>query len=129
MRYDQFLAKVRERGEYADTDQAEQVTRAVLGVLARRLQPGEVADLAAQLPRQLIPALPTDHDQVETFGVTEFLRRIAPATGATERTAQWDASAVLCTLAEAVSGGEINDVLSQLPSGFATLFGKASLSG
>jgi uncharacterized protein (DUF2267 family) len=129
MRYDEFLAKVRERGEYADAQEAEQVTRAVLATLARRLDPGEAADLAAQLPRQLAGAVPTDHDRPETFGVQEFLRRVAAATGATERTAEWDAGAVLCTVAEAVSGGELNDVLTQLPSGFAVLFGKPSLSG
>ncbi|GAA2355333.1 DUF2267 domain-containing protein [Nonomuraea africana] len=129
MHYEEFLAKVRERGEYADTQEAEQVTRVVLGALARRLNPGEVDDLAAQLPHQLATALPTDHDRAESFRVQEFLRRVAAATGATERTAEWDASAVLCTVAEAVSGGELNDVLTQLPSGFAVLFGKPSLSG
>jgi uncharacterized protein (DUF2267 family) len=58
MRYDEFLAKVRERGEYADAHEAERVTRAVLGTLARRLSPGEVRDRAAQLPRQLTPRCP-----------------------------------------------------------------------
>jgi uncharacterized protein (DUF2267 family) len=50
-------------------------------------------------------------------------------TGATESTARWDASAVLSTVADAVSGGELNDVLTQLPSGYAVLFGKSALSG
>jgi uncharacterized protein (DUF2267 family) len=61
--------------------------------------------------------------------VTEFLRRVAAATGAPERAAEWDTSAVPCTLAEAISGGELNHVLTRPPSGFATLFGKPSLSG
>jgi uncharacterized protein (DUF2267 family) len=34
MRYDEFLARVRERGKYADQDEAAQVTTAVLRVLA-----------------------------------------------------------------------------------------------
>ncbi|GGT24312.1 hypothetical protein GCM10010271_29630 [Streptomyces kurssanovii] len=49
-------------------------------------------------------------------------------TGARPQTAQWDASAVLSTLADAVSPGELNQVISQLPSGYAVLFGKPDLS-
>jgi hypothetical protein len=35
---------------------------------------------------------------------------------------------VLSTLADAISGGELNQLLSQLPSGYATLFGRPGLS-
>lgn len=64
----------------------------------------------------------------EAFGVEEFLRRLARQLSATEQTAQWDASAVLTTLAEAVSGGELNQIVTQLPAGYAPLFGKADLA-
>jgi uncharacterized protein (DUF2267 family) len=128
MRYDEFLARVRERGEYADQQEAERVVRAVLGVLAGRLNRGEVKDLAAQLPRQAAVALVTDGPP-DAFGVQEFLRRVAVATGASEQTAEWDASAVLSAVADAISGGELNDVLTQLPSGYAMPFGRPTLSG
>jgi uncharacterized protein (DUF2267 family) len=129
VRYDEFVAKVRERGEYPDRHEAERVTRLVLGVLAQRIDRNEAEDLAAQLPLPAGAWL-TEHPGPATpFGVQEFLGRVAAGSGATVRTAQWDASAVLCTVAEAVSGGELNDVLTQLPSGYAVLFGRASLSG
>ncbi|MDN3296405.1 DUF2267 domain-containing protein [Streptomyces ficellus] len=129
MRYDEFLAQVRERGEYADQAEAEQVTQAVLAILAQRITPGEAKDLAAQLPGDLGQALAVgDERQVESYGVEEFLSRVAERTGARPRTAEWDASAVLSTLAETVSGGELNQLLTQLPSGFAALFGKPELS-
>ena len=64
----------------------------------------------------------------ETYGEREFLRRVAIRLGATEETAIWDASAVLTTLAEAVTGGQLNQLLTQLPSGYAVLFGKPDLS-
>lgn len=35
---------------------------------------------------------------------------------------------MLSTVAEAVSGGELNQVLGQLPSGYAVFFGKPGLS-
>lgn len=130
MQHHEFLARVRELGEYGDQDEAANVTAAVLSVLAQRISPGEVDDLASQLPGPLGPMLSEAKlEQAESFGIEEFYRRVAKRTGARPRTAQWDASAVLSTLAGAVSGGELNQVLSQLPSGYAVLFGKADLSG
>jgi uncharacterized protein (DUF2267 family) len=64
----------------------------------------------------------------ETFGVEEFVRRVAERIGARPGTAEWDASAVLSTIADAVSGGQLNQLLSQLPSGYAPLFGKPELA-
>lgn len=126
MRYDEFLAKVREHGEYADQSEAQRTTRIVLGLLAQRLIDGERKDLAAQLPGELQDVVLTAGPQ-EVFGVEEFLRRLARDLSATEETARWDASAVLTTLAEAISGGELNQILTQLPAGYAPLFGKPDL--
>jgi uncharacterized protein (DUF2267 family) len=129
MRHDEFVAQVRERGEYNDRKEAEEITTSVLAVLSQRITPGEAADLAAQLPEPLRAPLAGDGErQAESFGVEEFLRRVAERVGARPRTAEWDAGAVLCTLADAVSGGELNQILSRLPSGYAALFGRADLS-
>ncbi|URM89149.1 DUF2267 domain-containing protein [Streptomyces sp. MRC013] len=131
MRHDEFLARVRERGEYRDQEEAAQITRAVLEVLGHRITPGEASDLAAQLPGDLGDVLTADAGEgrpTDRFGIEEFYRRVGERTGARPRTAQWDASAVLSTLADAVSGGELNQVISQLPSSYAVLFGKADLS-
>ena len=130
MQHHEFLAHVRELGEYTSQDEAAKVTDAVLSVLAQRISPGEVDDLASQLPAPLGQALAqAKQAQAESFGIEEFYRRVAERTGARPRTAQWDASAVLTTLAGAVSGGELNQIISQLPSGYALLFGKADLAG
>ncbi|MFF4213167.1 DUF2267 domain-containing protein [Streptomyces sp. NPDC001796] len=129
MQHHEFLARVRELGEYESQDEAAKVTDAVLSVLAQRISPGEVDDLASQLPGPLGQALvEAKQAQAESFGIEEFYRRVAERTGARPRTAQWDASAVLTTLAGAVSGGELNQIISQLPSGYAVLFGKADLA-
>ncbi|GAB2990469.1 DUF2267 domain-containing protein [Streptomyces pseudoechinosporeus] len=130
MRYDEFLGRVRERGEYHSQDEAVEITMAVLQVLAQRITLGESKDLAAQLPGPLGEVVAAAGARVtESFGIEEFYRRVAERIGARPRTALWDASAVLTTVADAVSPGELNDVISQLPSGYAVLFGKADLSG
>lgn len=129
MRYDEFVTKVLDRGEYADREETERVVLAVLSVLARRLDSGEVKNLASQLPGGAAGALISGQGRVEPFDVREFLGRVAAATGASGQTAEWDASAVLSTVAEAITGGELNNVLTQLPSGYAVLFGKPALGG
>ncbi|MCP8708022.1 DUF2267 domain-containing protein [Streptomyces thermocarboxydus] len=130
MKYDEFLARVRERGEYKDNDEAAHVTNAVLEVLAQRISPGEVRDLASQLPGPLGQVLEdAAPQQARSFGIEEFLRRVAERTDARPRTAEWDAGAVLSTLGDAVTGGELNQIISQLPSSYAALFGKADLAG
>lgn len=129
MQHHEFLARVRELGDYAGQDEAAEVTDAVLSVLAQRISPGEVDDLASQLPAPLGQTLAqAKQAQAESFGIEEFYRRVAERTGARPRTAQWDAGAVLTTLAGALSGGELNQIISQLPSAYAVLFGKADLA-
>jgi len=66
--------------------------------------------------------------QADAVGIHQFLRLLAVELTATEETARWDASAVLSTVAEAVSGGQLNQILSQLPSEYALLFGKPDLA-
>ncbi|MFB8246377.1 DUF2267 domain-containing protein [Streptomyces sp. NPDC055952] len=129
MQYDGFLARVRERGEYKDQGEAADITDAVLHVLAQRIGPGEVKDLVSQLPGPLGVALDqAAPQQAQSFGIEEFYRRVDERTPARPRTAQWDASAVLTTVADTVTGGELNQIISRLPSGYAVLFGKADLA-
>lgn len=99
-----------------------------LEVLAQRISPAEVKDLASQLPGPLGQVLDHATQQARSFGIEEFHRRVAERTHARPRTAQWDASAVLTTVADAVTGGELNQIISQLPSSYAVLFGKADLA-
>ncbi|MET9356965.1 DUF2267 domain-containing protein [Streptomyces sp. NPDC006617] len=123
MRLDDFLTRVRDRGEFHGDDEAEQVATAVLWVVASRIPPGEAADLAHDLPAPLDDALRLERGRPETFGREEFLRRVAQQTGARPRTAEWDAGAVLSTLAEAVPRERVDRLLALLPADCADLFG------
>ncbi|MER6322897.1 DUF2267 domain-containing protein [Streptomyces coelicoflavus] len=123
MRLDEFLTRVRDRGEFHSDDEAEQVTMAVLWVIASRVTPEEAAGLADGLPAPLDDALRPERGRPESFGRQEFLRRVAQQTGARPRTAEWDAGAVLATLAEAVPRERVDRLLSDLPADCADLFG------
>ncbi|MFC8066677.1 DUF2267 domain-containing protein [Streptomyces sp. NPDC057293] len=123
MRLDEFLTRVRDLGEYHSDDEAEQVSRAVLRVIASRVAPGEAAALAADLPAPLDDVLRPERGRPESFGRDEFLRRVAQLTGARPRTAEWDADAVLAALAEAVPRERVDRLLDQLPADCADLLG------
>ncbi|GGQ72325.1 DUF2267 domain-containing protein [Streptomyces flaveolus] len=128
MRLDEFLTLVRDRGEYHSAEEAEQVTTAVLWVIASRIAPEEAAALAAHLPAPLDDALRPERGRPESFGREEFLRRVAQQTGARPRTAEWDAGAVLSTLAEAVPGDRADGLREALPADCADLFGGPATS-
>lgn len=127
MKQEEFLARVRERGEYTSAEEAERVTAAVLGVLGSRIPPDESKDLAAQLPGELGGYLDVSGPVVEAYGVEEFCQRVGDRLGTDAPTGAWHASAVLGTVAAQVSGGELNQLISVLPSAYATLFGKSEL--
>ncbi|MDR7301433.1 DUF2267 domain-containing protein [Haloactinomyces albus] len=129
MKYPEFLAKVRERGEYGSQEETERVIRTVLAVLGTRLAGGESHDLAAQLPQQVADVLRVQSAEGSAMSLDQFLGKIATRLGsASIETARWDASAVLSTMAESIAGGELNQVLSQLPSSFSSLFGHPELA-
>ena len=125
MRSDEFLKNVTEVGGPSDAESAAVVTRTVLDNLGKQLKGGEAADLAAQLPAELQEPLQRHGSEAPlTDDVDDFLRRLAEqlGEGIDPDTARVYAGAVLSTVDAAVSEGEIGDLRSQLPAGFAPLF-------
>lgn len=129
MKQEEFIANVRRLGEYGSTRHAENATRCVLGVLGARITDEEAADLAAQLPGDLGAALRSEAEPMPTLSADRFTSEVAARLdGASDETARWDVSVVLTTVAESIDGGELNQVISQLPSGYATFFGHPELA-
>jgi uncharacterized protein (DUF2267 family) len=118
--YEAFIDAVAERADLP-WPAAEQLTHAALRVLAERISGGEAEDLAAQLPRDLKADLEPPQEDAQSFGASEFARRMAERTGLAETEAEAALIAVLTTLREAVTPGEFDDVLSQLGEEFAAL--------
>ncbi len=122
MNYGELVAAVRARGHYGSQREASNVTMAVLEILASRLPPRQAAGLAAQLPGPLAGKLRGWHPPA-SFGVEEFLLRVAEGASDGLRSAEWDARAVLSTLATALPQRQLGQLLSVLPAAYAPLFG------
>ncbi|MDQ0847339.1 uncharacterized protein (DUF2267 family) [Streptomyces sp. V1I6] len=86
--------------------------------------------MASALPARLAETLHAVRDQqAEPFGSEEFSRRIVQRTGRNPHTPQSHARAVLTTVAEAVSTGELQHIFNQIPHDFAALFSQTAAGG
>jgi uncharacterized protein (DUF2267 family) len=117
---DRFIDLVAERADVSRVS-AEKLSVATLRTLGERISGGEARDLAAQLPARLASPLMRAEEEAEGFDLDEFIRRVAERAGTDRATANIGMAAVMTTLREAVSSGEFNDVMSQLPLEFREL--------
>jgi uncharacterized protein (DUF2267 family) len=120
MKYEEIIALVSERtGLFGG--EATALTRATLATLAERITGGEARDLAAQLPGPLQDTLLPANEQAEAFSFDEFVHRVAERSRLDPAVAETGVVAVMATLRDAVTPGEFDDVLSQLPQDFQRL--------
>lgn len=120
MQYDELIARVAERTGLSEGE-AEELTYATLATLAERISGGEARDLAAQLPAPLKDALEPAQEEAEAFSFEEFVQRVAQRSELDLAMSETAVDAVMATLREAVTPGEFDDVLSQLPKDFHQL--------
>jgi uncharacterized protein (DUF2267 family) len=130
MNYDTFVDQVSQRTR-TSSEQAVELTRAVLATFAERLTGGEVLDLAAQLPQPLRLVLKPSPstEQADRFGAAEFVARVALRARVQEPAARDATRAVFTTLREAITGGEFDDVATQLPRDYRDLVEQAMAPG
>lgn len=125
LRHEAFLAHVREGGEYESLDEAERAARVVLALLGAHLVGDVRARLAARLPEEFALILLNPMQSAEPLSPERFVRAAAAwIEGATERTAAWDVSAVLSTVADTAGDDLMGQILLQLPTGYDLLFGR-----
>ncbi|MFR9721852.1 DUF2267 domain-containing protein [Streptomyces sp. MS19] len=130
MTYGDFLSSVRASGDYPDEEAATAVD-AVVRTLGERLPQPSSQHLADQLPQPvagLLEDAADASDEGRPWGVEEFIQQVALHTGEDRDTAETDTRNVFSAISERVSGGEMNKLLSQLPSGYAELFGYSELA-
>ncbi|MDT5201332.1 MAG: hypothetical protein QOH34_2854 [Mycobacterium sp.] len=120
MQYDELIALVAERAGLFKGD-AIDLTRATLATLADRIGGGAVRELAAHLPGPLQDALLPTTEEAEAFSFEEFINRVAERTRRKSIVSESAVAAVMTTLRDAVTPGEFDDILSQLPKDFQRL--------
>jgi len=120
MKYDDLLEKVEERAGLADRGDAERTVAVVLQELLDRLNAKEGHDVLAQLPYQLKTSVVATVAQVP-LSRDEFVARVAQELGVPEQEARKRIRAVFGTLRDAVSWGELEDVLLELDPDYADL--------
>jgi len=127
MKGDEFIAEVRNLAELASNEEAEKATRATLETLGERLAGNEPSNLAAQLPPE-VASYVGGSGSGEPFSVDEFYDRVAQREGVNRDEAIRHARAVATVVQTAVTGGEIDDVRSQLGNEYEELFGQPGAS-
>jgi uncharacterized protein (DUF2267 family) len=110
---DEFLRRVAER-EGVDPERAERDAAAVFAALGRAVSPQELADVAAELPKDFARLLPRG-PHVDVLPAETFVRRVAERAGLDDDRARAATAVVLETLAERIAGGEVDDLVSRLP--------------
>ncbi|MFF2255845.1 DUF2267 domain-containing protein [Streptomyces sp. NPDC058142] len=128
MSFRQMLERIRYEGAYPSRERAEDVTRAVLTALGRQLTGDERVDLAACLPREAARIFAGQIPDREPLTGWGFVKDRAARTEATPATARWDTGAVLTVIGDLAGPTLLDRILTQLPPGYALLFGRAELT-
>ncbi|MBJ7001391.1 DUF2267 domain-containing protein [Streptomyces sp. CRPSP2-6A1] len=120
---------VRETGGYPTRAQAEHLTRLVLTALGTHLTGDERVALAQSLPPEaghlIASQIPLPHPLTAREFVDSVSTQLPDSTPATAR---WDVSSVLTAVSTTIGPALTDQVLSQLPRGYALLFGRAELA-
>jgi uncharacterized protein (DUF2267 family) len=128
MTYDHLLELVRYEGAYPTRERAADVVHAVLAALGRQLTGAERADLAACLPVEAALTFTAQVPAPQQLTGWAFVKDIATRGERTAATARWDAGTVLHALAHLADPSLVDRILTQLPAGYALLFGRAELT-
>lgn len=101
-------------------EEAERAVHATLQTLGERIDREEARQLAAQLPPGIAPWIATT-TSAEGFDADAFAERVARRAGLDDRVARRAVPAVLDAVARSVSGKEWDDMVAELPAGYAPL--------
>lgn len=122
MHYDKFIRQVAAKAGL-DKPKAEVAVAAFLMTLGEIIPRDERDDLAAELPKEFEAAFAKER-RYRLFDLEEFYNRVSARADVGYPDAVKRAKAVAAVLKQAVSDGEIEDVMDHLPGGYREMFGK-----
>lgn len=116
MDYQEFIQPVQKLGFIGDPDQADAAAKAVLGILASRLEPDDARRLTEKLPEPLTLDRLRGH-QVRTpdLSVDQYVAEIATKFRLNHEQASELVDTVLHEAWEAAGDGTMNDIRAKLP--------------
>ncbi|WP_416974925.1 DUF2267 domain-containing protein [Streptomyces sp. 4F14] len=121
-----LVARVKRTGQYPTTAEAEKITRTTLTALAPHLPAPERTALARALPSEATALLAASPQP--PCKAAEFVSKVAARLGnTTPDTARWHVTSVLTTLSHYAGPTLTDRLITQLPQGYALLFGRAEL--
>ncbi|CAL9560674.1 hypothetical protein SUDANB105_04615 [Streptomyces sp. enrichment culture] len=125
----ELIDGVREAGQYPTRAEAERVTRTVLSALGGHVVGEERVELARALPTEAARVIAAQIPATRPLTAAEFVDSVATRIeGATPATARWDVSSVLSVLPPLIGDDLLTRILSELPPGYALLFGRPQLT-
>ncbi len=120
----EFVKQVMDKGGFSSREDALTAIHATLTTLAERLFNNEPEQLADQLPFDIGVYLRNSPIK-EKFDLDEFYNRISARSGFSRSEAIHAAQTVMAVLMEAVSAGEILDLMNELPENYRSLIDTA----
>jgi uncharacterized protein (DUF2267 family) len=122
MQFDEFITRVQERARLDSREEATALTRAVLETVGERLDSKVRNGLEAQLPNELKEFLRIRAAEGRRYDLDEFYSRVGARAGLQSEDARERTRQVISVLRQAVPGGEIEDILEDLPPEYGNLF-------
>lgn len=122
MQFDDFITRVQEQAGLNSRDEAIRITQAVLETLGARLDRKVRNGLEAQLPNELKEFLLAGVEHSDQYALQEFYNRVGARADLTYSDAMKRTRQVISVLRQAIPGGEIEDILEDLPSEYKELF-------
>ncbi len=114
-----MIRRVMARVGFADPEEADRAIRSVLFALTDTVSHDEVHDMASQLPKEykdLVMGRLGERRPVQPMAWSDLVSRVKSELGLeTREAAEQVTRSVFATLKDAVSPGEIEDVLQELP--------------
>jgi uncharacterized protein (DUF2267 family) len=120
MQYREFVEAVMQMTGL-QAPEAETSVAAVLETLGELIPRTERDNVAAQLPNELKSAFSSERDH-DSFELEEFYNRVSSRADVGYEDAVDRSMGVTAVFKRAVSGGELEDVMSVLPPGYGELF-------
>lgn len=122
MQFDDFIHRVQEVTGLETVEEASVLARAVLETLGERLDRAVRNGVEAQLPNELKEFLLARSENPDRYDLAEFYNRVGARADRTYQDAARRTWQVFSVLREALSGGEIQNILANLPSEYQELF-------